>query len=159
MMNLRHATINDLPLLQHWDKQPHVIASGHDDDWEWETELLRTPEWREQFIAEVDGEPIGIIQIIDPQLEETHYWGDIGSGYRALDIWIGEAHNLGKGYGTEMMNLVIKRCFDDPKVHSILVDPLTSNTRAHNFYEQRGFIFLEKRKFDDDDCFVYLFKK
>lgn len=43
---------------------------------------------------------IGVIQVIDPAGEETQYWGNIGEGYRAIDIWIGEAEDLGKGYGT-----------------------------------------------------------
>lgn len=34
IINLRPATLNDLTLLQHWDEQPHVIASDPNDDWE-----------------------------------------------------------------------------------------------------------------------------
>ena len=45
-MNLRFATPADLELLQYWDKQPHVIASDPNDDWGWEVELNRTPDWR-----------------------------------------------------------------------------------------------------------------
>ena len=55
MINLRPATPNDLTLLQYWDKQPHVIACDPDDDWNWELELDRDPEWREQLISEIDG--------------------------------------------------------------------------------------------------------
>jgi hypothetical protein len=32
-MNLRPATSADLALLQHWDSQPHVIASNPNDKW------------------------------------------------------------------------------------------------------------------------------
>ncbi len=67
MITLRPATIDDLPLLLHWDEQPHVIESDPSDDWEWEIELLRNPDWREQLVAEADGRPIGFIQIIDPK--------------------------------------------------------------------------------------------
>ena len=96
-MQLRPATLDDLALLQHWDTQPHVAAIGGEDDWfDWLTELAQSPEWREQLIAEVDGRPIGIVQIIDPKLEETHYWGEIEADLRAIDIWIGEAADLGE---------------------------------------------------------------
>ena len=44
-----------------------------DDEWNWEAELNRNPEWREQLVAESNGEPIGFIQIIDPFSEETFY--------------------------------------------------------------------------------------
>lgn len=155
MIELRHATIDDLPLLRHWDEQPHVIASGGDDDWVWEEELPQRPDWREQLIAELDGRPIGFIEIIDPAREETHYWGDVEPDLRALDIWIGEADDLGRGYGTVMMRLALARCFADPAVTAVLIDPLASNVRAHRFYERLGFEFVERRTFGDDDCFVY----
>jgi aminoglycoside 6'-N-acetyltransferase len=100
MMNLRPVTTADLALLRHWDEQPHVIAAAPNDDWGWEIELNRSPDWREQLIAELDGRPIGFVQIIDPAREESHYWGEAPGGLRAIDIWIGEADELGKGYGT-----------------------------------------------------------
>ncbi|MEO1004691.1 MAG: GNAT family N-acetyltransferase [Cyanobacteria bacterium J06638_38] len=155
MINLRPATSNDLTLLRHWDEQPNVIACDPNDDWDWELELARDPEWREQLIAELDGRPIGFIQIIDPAQEDSHYWGDIPSNLRAIDIWIGEETDLGKGYGTIMMQLALNRCFAAPLVTAVLIDPLASNTRAHRFYERLGFQFVEQRWFGDDDCFVY----
>lgn len=155
MIKLRTATIADLPLLQHWDEQPHVLASDPNDDWGWEVELRRSPEWREQLIAECDGRPIGFMQIIDPAHEDSHYWGDIAEGYRAIDIWIGEVSELGKGYGTQMMKLALERCFADSAVQAVLLDPLADNTRAHRFYERLGFRFVERRQFGEDDCFVY----
>lgn len=155
MITLRRALISDLDLLRHWDTQPHVIAAAPNDQWDWETELRRTPEWRELLIAEHDGRPVGFMQIIDPSREESHYWGDIGDYYRALDIWIGDKYDLGKGYGTVMMKLAIARCFQDPEVQAILIDPLADNTDAHRFYERLGFQFIERRRFGEDECFVY----
>ena len=154
-MRLRTATIQDLDLLRHWDAQPHTVASDPNDDWHWEVELLRQPPWREQLVAELDGRPIGFLQIIDPALEDSHYWGDVPPNLRAIDIWIGEQEDLGKGYGTQMMVLALERCFADAAVTAVLLDPLASNTKAHRFYERLGFQFVERRQFDEDDCFVY----
>lgn len=156
-ITLRPADINDLALLQHWDRQPHVIECGVDgDEWQWETELAKTFDWRELLIAELDARPIGVIQIIDPLLEESHYWGEsVAPNLRAIDIWIGEAGELNKGCGTEMMRQAIEKCFAPPEVTAIIIDPLASNTNAHRFYERLGFKFVERRQFDDDDCFVY----
>lgn len=155
MINLRPATSADLNLLRYWDEKPHVISSDPNDDWGWEVELERTPDWREQLIAEIDGRPIGFIQIIDPAHEESKYWGNVTEDIRAIDIWIGEETDLGKGYGTKMMQLAIARCFADSSVTAILIDPLVSNTRAHRFYERLGFQFIEHRRFGEDECFVY----
>lgn len=154
-IRFRPATPADLELLRHWDEQPHVIASDPNDDWSWETELSRSPDWREQLIAELDGRPIGVVQIIDPAREESGYWGDVPAGLRAIDIWIGEPADLGKGYGSTMMRLALGRCFAAPDVSAVLIDPLASNVRAHRFYERLGFRFVEPRRFGADECFVY----
>lgn len=155
-IELRSASLDDLPLVQYWDTQVHVWNSDPDeDDWDWAEELPRELEWRELLIAELDGRPIGFIQIIDPMLEETHYWGEVTPNLRAIDIWIGEAEELGKGYGTIMMKLALERCFAAPEVTAVLIDPLASNTRAIRFYERLGFEFVERRMFDEDDCMVY----
>src|SRR5688572_16148337 len=155
MMNLRPVTITDLALLRHWDEQPHVIASDPNDDWGWEVELQRSPDWREQLIAELDGRPIGFVQIIDPAREESHYWGDAPPNLRAIDIWIGEPDARGLGHGTTIMRLAIERCFADPAVTAVLIDPLASNLAAHRFYERLGFRPVGRRMFGQDDCLVF----
>jgi aminoglycoside 6'-N-acetyltransferase len=157
---LRAATLADLELLRHWDEQPHVVESDPNDDWHWEIELAREPDWREQLIAEVEGRPIGFVQIIDPAREESGYWSrdrdDVPPHLRAIDIWIGDERDLGRGFGTQMMRLAIARCFAPPDVTAILIDPLASNVRAHRFYERLGFRFVERRSFGEDDCRVYV---
>jgi len=155
MIKLRTANLDDLELLRRWDEQPHVVVADPNDDWGREVELGRSPDWREQLIAELDGRPIGFMQIIDPQLEDSHYWGDVPPGLRAVDIWIGEEADLGTGYGTEMMHLALTRCFESPSVSAVLIDPLASNDRSHRFHERLGFEFVERRRFGEDDCFVY----
>ncbi|WP_142849208.1 GNAT family N-acetyltransferase [Telmatospirillum sp. J64-1] len=155
-MILRPATLADLPLLRSWDGKPHVrAATGDDGAMEWETELPRHPPWRELLIGEADGRAIGVMQIIDPAREETGYWGTAEDGLRAIDLWIGEEADLGRGHGTRMMRLALQRCFSDPAVKAVLVDPLVRNTGAHRFYERLGFRCVERRLFGSDDCYVY----
>jgi aminoglycoside 6'-N-acetyltransferase len=155
-MRLRTASPSDLALLRYWDTKPHVISATGDDGFlDWENELRRYPDWRELLIAESDGHPIGIIQIIDPAREETHYWGEIDSDLRAIDVWIGEETDLGRGYGTQMMRLALERCFADAAVRAVLLDPLTNNTRAQRFYERLGFKSVGRRMFGNDECLVY----
>jgi aminoglycoside 6'-N-acetyltransferase len=154
-MKLRPATPADLQLLRRWDEQPHVISSDPNDDWQWEVELGRSPDWREQLIAERDGRPIGYVEIIDPHRDEEHYWGDVPPNLRAIDIWIGEAADLNRRYGTAMMRMALERCFADPSVTAVINDPLAANARAQRFYERLGFRLVERRQFGLDDCFVY----
>ena len=53
------------------------------------------------------------------------------------------------------MRVALARCFVDPLVTAVIIDPLASNVRAQRFYERLGFVFVERRRFGDDDCFVY----
>jgi len=151
-IELRKVLADDLEILQTWQSQPHVIAAGAGDDWQWQQELTHSPPWREQLIAELDGRAIGFVQIIDPALEDSHYWGEIEPNLRAIDIWLGSAADLGQGHGSEIMRLVLARCFAEIEVTAVLVDPLAANTRAHRFYRRLGFEFAEARRFGDDDC-------
>jgi len=153
---LRPAEFKDVNLLRKWDTKDHVVAaSGEDDSCDWQKEISRNVPWQEILIAEIETRPIGVIVIIDPKEEETHYWGEIGSNLKALDIWIGEKSDLGKGYGTEIMKQALSKCFKNEEIKAVIVDPLTSNTRAHKFYEKLGFKKTDKRTFRQDECFVY----
>jgi aminoglycoside 6'-N-acetyltransferase len=160
---LRGATHADVPWLELWDTDPDVIACSSDDPnatiafggIEWAEELAAQNEHSEYLIAELDGRPIGAMQIIDPQLESTHYWGEIAPNLRAIDIWIGSPADRGRGYGGEMMRLALERCFSDPRVTGVVIDPLASNERALKFYARLGFRPIGRRLFGDDDCLVH----
>ncbi len=158
-MELRTATIQDLELLRAWDSEPHVRAMDPDGDWQWESELRRSPAWREQLMVWVEGRPLGFLQIIDAAQEESHYWGAVDPGLRAIDLWIGDAADLRRGYGTRMMRLALERCFRDPEVVGVLVDPLPSNERACRFYESLGFVFVDERVLGGDEARVYRFDR
>lgn len=154
-LTLRAARTSDAPLLRRWDDEPAVLASDPDDDWQWEAELARAPDWRAQLIAELEGRPIGFVQIIDPAREESHYWGAVAPHLRAIDIWIGEADCRGRGFGTRLMRMALARCFADPRVEAVLIDPLWDNRDARRFYERLGFRLIERRRFGPSDCAVY----
>ena len=154
-IQFRHALPQDADMLYAWQEQDYLKAVLGDDDWHWHEELAKHPSWREQLIAELDGKPIGFMEIIDPAEEESHYWGNCGSNLRALDIWIAVPELLGQGLGSTMMQLALQRCFSAPEVKGVLLDPLATNTKAHRFYEKLGFKFVEQRVFGDDVCYVY----
>jgi aminoglycoside 6'-N-acetyltransferase len=162
-VTLRRATAEDVVWLDLWDTDAAVIACSTDDpdatvafeDTDWAEELAAQDEYSQYFIAELDGRPIGAMQIIDPHLEPTHYWGEIAPNLRAVDIWIGAVADRGHGYGATMMRLALEVCFADPGVTAVVIDPLASNVRAHRFYERLGFTPVERRRFGGDDCLVH----
>jgi aminoglycoside 6'-N-acetyltransferase len=144
-------------VLEHWDRQPHVIAAtGDDEPIEWAREIAAMiPAVQETFVAELGGRPIGVVQVIDPAVEPSHYWGAVESGLRAVDIWIGDAGDLGHGHGTVMMTEALDRCFSYPEVSAVIIDPLTGNTAAQRFYRRLGFAPVGRRTFGRDDCLVH----
>jgi aminoglycoside 6'-N-acetyltransferase len=72
----------------------------------------------------------------------------------AVPVRIGAAADRNKGYGREMMRLAHERCFADPAVTAIVIDPLTTNPRAIAFYHRLGYETVERRAFGEDDCLV-----
>jgi aminoglycoside 6'-N-acetyltransferase len=154
---LRRAVVADAALLRRWDRDPGVIAATTDDpgaevafeNTDWAQEIAGDCDANYHVIAEVDGRPIGAVRICDPHREHTHFWGDIGPGLRALDIWIGDAADRGCGFGTEMMYLAHDLCFADDAVTAIVLDPLESNAEARRFYRRLGYVDAGMHVFGD----------
>jgi len=161
MIGLRRATPADIPMLQAWDGKPHVMAAtgSHAGASDWAHEIALAVPWWEVLIAEAGGRPVGLVRIIDPAEEETHYWGDCGPDLRAIDIWIGEEADHGRGLGSGIMRAALARCFANPSVTAVLIDPLARNVRARRFYERLGFKEVGPRRFGEDDCVVYRFER
>lgn len=154
----RRAEPADASVLEAWDRDPDVIAArggdpeDPDDPDDWSEELRGADPHVENWIAEEAGRPVGYVQLIDPALEASHYWGSHPTGERALDIWLGAPADRGRGLGTVMMRWAIARAFADPAVRAIVIDPLATNERAIAFYRRLGFVQQGERTFDDGTC-------
>jgi aminoglycoside 6'-N-acetyltransferase len=160
-VKLRVAVEADVELLELWDADPDVEASGGDDDlFDWAAEIPRDVSWRDIFIAEEDGRPVGVTVLIDAAAEETHYWGpEVEHGAWAIDIWIGHPQDRNRGLGEEMMRQALHHCFATRGAQVVLIDPLASNTSALRFYERIGFERVGPRTFGDDHCIVMRFSR
>ena len=90
----------------------------------------------------------------DNQTKKVGYWGEVSPGTCAIDIWIADASQLRKGYGTVMMKHAIDRSFHEHNAHAILVDPLAENGGAISFYQHLGFEVIGPRTFGADECIV-----
>src|SRR6185295_5739261 len=82
-LTLRAAAPEDAPTFERWDQAPHVIAATTDDreaveaypGMSWEAEIAMKSDVYCYYVAEIDGRAIGVMLVIDPALEPTHYWG------------------------------------------------------------------------------------
>jgi aminoglycoside 6'-N-acetyltransferase len=170
-IRLRWAHLSDKAVLERWDYDPDVIAATTDGeaekafgDHDWGRELPKQSDVDRYFIAEwaasaedVDARPVGAMQVIDAAREPTHYWGDVAENQMAVDIWIGDPADRGRGYGSVMMKMAEMLCFSDPRITAIIIDPLNSNTDAHRFYQRLGYRPTHRQTFNgEDDCLVHI---
>ncbi len=157
MIELRPMRVADIDLLVEWDEDPDVASAlgGRSADWfDWPTELGRDVAWRELLIAEVEGRPVGFVQLLDAARDESHYWGDVEPGTWALDIWIGAPGDRGRGLGAQVMRAAMTRLVEHHGAESVMIDPQVDNRRAIAFYTRLGFRSLGERVFGDHTCLV-----
>ena len=154
-LTFRRASTDDVMLLDVMSNAPHVFPSlGTDQPWDWPREVEAS--WQEVWIIDLSAttKPIGVVVVLDAAADPSGYWGEVSPGTYAMDIWISDASQLRKGYGTVMMKHAIDRCFHVHNAHTILIDPLAKNEGAIAFYQHLGFEVIGPRTFGADECIV-----
>ncbi|MGB0675891.1 MAG: GNAT family N-acetyltransferase [Candidatus Nanopelagicales bacterium] len=154
-LTFRRASTDDVMLLDVMSNAPHVFPSlGTDQPWDWPREVEAS--WQEVWIIDLSAttKPIGVVVVLDAAADPSGYWGEVSPGTYAIDIWISDASQLRKGYGTVIMKHAIDRCFHVHNAHTILIDPLAKNEGAIAFYQHLGFEVIGPRTFGADECIV-----
>ena len=85
-----------------------------------------------QFIIclQAPHKPIGSVYM--QNIDHTHKNAEYG-------IFIGEADELGKGYGTDAAKLAVRYAFEELKLHKLYLRVLADNERAIRSYQHAGF--------------------
>ena len=132
-MDFRPLKEPDLPLLQAWVARPHVA--------EWWKGAIEFEQGLAQYLATLDGEPIGYVQSY--QAAACHaegWWLEVSDGgVFGIDQFLADGARLGQGLGTRMVRAFVERLFADPRVTRVQVDPSPANARAIRCYEKAGF--------------------
>jgi aminoglycoside 6'-N-acetyltransferase len=135
----RPVTVADLGLLQHWLKQPHVVAwwGEPDEQFEMVSGDIDRP-GMQQFVVALENRPFAYIQCYDAGAWHPQPFGDQPPGTRGIDQFIGEPDMLDKGHGSAFIRAFIERMIAEgaPRV---LTDPDPANRRAVRAYEKAGF--------------------
>ncbi|GII56488.1 hypothetical protein Pth03_48770 [Planotetraspora thailandica] len=139
----------DFPLLRRWLEQPHVARW-----WNHETSAeavlrdfgpaVRGEEPSEDFLALLDGLPIGLVQrcrLADyPEyLDDLSPVVDVPSGAMSIDYLIGDQAWTGRGLGPRIIASMVARTWSDyPDATCVLVPVVTANRTSWRALEKAG---------------------
>ena len=141
-VRLRHTEKEDLPLFVEWLNDPDVrrglmlhLPLSIAEEQQWFETMLTSPQ---------DERPL----VIEAQNDDG--WRMIGnSSFNNLDwrnrnaelgIFIGDKSSWDRGYGTEVMRLLVKHGFTTLNLHLIYLRVYENNHRAIRAYEKAGFV-------------------
>ncbi|MCR5011110.1 MAG: GNAT family N-acetyltransferase [Lachnospiraceae bacterium] len=144
-LNLRRMTVNDTENIIAWRNKPFVVERfiykmpvTADDHRKWIREKVETG-IVEQFVIVVkeSGQEIGSVylQKIDHEKHSAEY-----------GIFIGEEDALGKGYGSEAMELILKYAEERLGISTVDLRVLEDNASAMHVYEKNGFKIVEEKE-------------
>jgi len=134
-------------LLAEWLARPHVARWHPDADArvEW---ALNPPAGAAQALIALDDRAIGHLrwQRVDRETLDALGLSDIPAGGVDIDILIGEADCIGRGYGPRALGSLVDALRRDPSIPSIGLSPSTDNVAAQRAYAKAG--FLQTREYD-----------
>ncbi len=141
-INLRAIKEEDLPLAVEYLNDPEIILNA-DDDPAMPTSLEKQKEWFAGY-NKAKGVKDGVEFAIETK--DGRYIGCCGTNeidfknrVAKVGIFIGPRENLGKGYGSEAMRLLVDFLFKEMNMNKVTLNVFGYNKRAVKSYEKCGF--------------------
>ena len=139
----------DYDLLLRWLTTPEVLEwyEGRDRDFDLADiideygpggELER--EGTEPMIVELDGRPVGYVQIYELTEHAAEFGLDDGRGTWSLDLFVGEPELHGAGLGRRILRSVVEYLLHDRGARDVVIMPYPENERAVRSYTAAGFV-------------------
>ena len=149
MITLRHLTPADFPLLGRWLAEPHVARWWNHETGPAAVErdfgpATRGEEPAEDFLALVDGEPVGLVQrckLSDyPEyLTELTEVVPVPADAATIDYLIGDPARVGRGLGPRLIAAMVDRTWRDlPATTAIVVAVVAANRASWRALEKSG---------------------
>lgn len=141
------AQAEHLPFLLLWQKDKKANASAQRMlQRDWEAYSFEQESWRKLLLIRYGHKPIGLLEIIDPHQDETHYWGIMPKGQRAINFYLAEAAHRGAQFQTPLLHLALWQCFKEDGVNTVWSEPPTDDFAALQLFEHLGFQAVDERK-------------
>jgi aminoglycoside 6'-N-acetyltransferase len=127
------------PLLLSWLVQPHWRQWWGEPDEELRLIYAVEDGEHEPYLAHVDARPVAYVQAWWPSQHPDLPWQHgLSRDTRGIDISIGDAADLGKGYGTLIIRHFAAKLFAEGAPR-LVIDPDLTNERAIACYLKAGF--------------------
>lgn len=141
-ISFRPLTKEDYPQFAYWLGQPHVAKWWREPATvEYVREHYGSDPKTSIYVALGNDKPMGIIQSYFVDDYEAHATSVNMKGAVGVDLFIGEADLIGKGYGSVMlMNFVdqiIRKKY--PSATGVIADPEVANNASIRAFEKAGF--------------------
>lgn len=132
----RRVSSGDLPLLEAWQRLPHV-AEWWDGSTVYDAEDLTDPRLA-LWLVEYDGRPFAFMQDYDVHGWPDHHFSFLPPGARGIDQFIADPAMVGIGHGSAFIRARLEELFD-AGVPAVGTDPHPDNARAIAAYRKAGF--------------------
>jgi len=138
--DFRPVVREDLPLLADWHAAAHVVQWWQPPE-DLEAEYLASFDGTRRFVAYLSDRPIGLIQIY--WLADTPNYAALVAaqpGEVGIDYLIGESAYVGRGVGSAMLDVFLRRFASGDEVTGVRVDVAEGNRRSWRTLEKLGFV-------------------
>jgi uncharacterized cupin superfamily protein/RimJ/RimL family protein N-acetyltransferase len=134
---------SDLELLHDWLQRPHVAEMwGEVPDLDGLRKKFQPHIHSENvfgYIASLKGSPFAYVQAYNAATIGEGWWPDARPGTWGIDQFLANETDLGKGFGTQLVQQFCKFVFQAHAAKTIITDPTPKNARAIRCYEKAGF--------------------
>lgn len=143
-LSLRSVEDSDVAQLEIWLSNEHVLKWYHDAD-EWLNEIKQRHgafNFLNHFIVLNNNKPIGFCQFYDcNDAQEDWYTVSSPGKVFSIDYLIGEEPLLGRGYGQEIVKLLVSKIQELSYNAEIIVQPETDNKASCGVLAANQFVF------------------
>jgi len=162
VFTFQRLTRNDFPMLAGWLAEPHVARWWNH---EYSSEALERDfsavidglENAEDYIASLDGEPVGVMQycrFVDypTDVAEMADVYPVGADTGSIDYLLGDPDRVGRGLGTVMIRSFVERVWShDPTVTHLVVPVNSTNEASWRALLSAGFTLVARGNLEPDN--------